>query len=60
MDELSADELRGTAFAANLRRAFGAPAEGELPPRFVMLLDRLSEVPASPQTRRTDPHRLDA
>jgi hypothetical protein len=44
MDELSADDLRGTAFAANLRRAFATPAEGALPLRFLMLLDRLSEV----------------
>ena len=57
MDELSADNLRGTAFAANLRRAFVTPAEGVLPSSFLVLLDRLGEVklPAP-----TGPRRLDA
>ena len=54
MDELSADELRGTAFAANLRRAFVTPAEGNLPSRFVMLLDRLGEVKPPADRRRLD------
>jgi hypothetical protein len=60
MDELSADELRGAAFAANLRRAFGTPVEGDLPLRFAVLLDRLSEVKPPPEPRRADPNRLDA
>ena len=60
MDKLSAEELCGTAFAANLRRAFGAPVEGELPSRFVVLLNRLSEVQPPPEPRRADPLRLDA
>lgn len=60
MDELSAEELRGTAFAANLRRAFGAPVEGELPSRFMVLLNRLGEVQPPPEPRRADPLRLDA
>ena len=61
MDELSAEELRGAAFATNLRRAFGAPVEGELPSRFMVLLDRLSEVrsPAA-EPVQDDPRRLDA
>ncbi len=59
MDELSADNLRGAAFAANLRRAFVTPAEGDLPSRFLVLLDRLSEVqpPPAPAARR-DRYRL--
>ncbi|EYD78126.1 hypothetical protein Rumeso_00275 [Rubellimicrobium mesophilum DSM 19309] len=60
MDELSADELRGTAFAANLRRAFGAPVEGDLPTRFAVLLDRLGEVQSPQRPRHADPHRLGA
>lgn len=62
MDELSADELRGAAFAASLRRAYGAPVEAQLPSRFAVLLDRLSEVQPRRETepRRADPHRLDA
>jgi hypothetical protein len=46
MDELTTQELRGTAFAANLRRAFGAPVGGDTPPDFAALLDRLSAVRA--------------
>jgi hypothetical protein len=49
MDELSADELRGAAFAANLRRAFGTPAKGDLPQRFLVLLDRLGEIQSPPE-----------
>jgi hypothetical protein len=60
MDELSADELRGSAFAVNLRRAFGAPVGGDVPDRFAVLLDRLSEVQPPPRPRRTDRHRLEA
>ena len=60
MDELSADELRGAAFAANLRRAFGAPAGGDVPDRFTVLLNRLSEVQPPSWPRRTDQHRLEA
>ena len=58
MDELSTDELRSRAFAANLRRAFGTPVEGGLPSNFVVLLQRLSEVqpPFPPQPR--DSYRL--
>jgi len=60
MDELSADNLRGAAFAANLRRAFVTPAEGDLPSRFLVLLDRLSEVqPQAAMPRPCDPHRLE-
>lgn len=44
MDELSADALRGAAAAANLRRAYGSPPPGDLPPAFAVLLDRLDEV----------------
>ena len=52
-------ELRSAAFTANLRRAFGTPAEGDVPSRFAVLLDRLSEVqpPPAPISRR-DPYRL--
>jgi hypothetical protein len=46
MDELTTQELRGTAFAANLRRAFGAPVGGDIPAEFATLLERLSGVPA--------------
>jgi len=60
MDELTADGLRGSAFAANLRRAFGTPVQGDLPDRFAVLLDRLSEVQSPPKLRRLDPHRLEA
>ena len=61
MDELSADDLRGTAFAANLRRAFVTPAEGDLPSMFVVLLDRLGEVqPAAEGPKPADPRRPDA
>jgi hypothetical protein len=60
MDELSTHELRGAAFAANLRRAFGAPVEGELPAAFVVLLDRLSEVRPLPAPRRREQPRLGA
>lgn len=58
MDELSTDELRNAAFAANLRRAFGGPVEKDMPSSFAVLLDRLSEVqpPAAPRAR--DPYRL--
>jgi hypothetical protein len=60
MDELSTDELRNAAFAANLRRAFGAPVDKDLPSSFAVLLDRLSEVqiPAAPRAR--DTYRLGA
>jgi hypothetical protein len=58
MDELSADDLRGAAFAANLRRALGTPVEGSLPLRFAVLLDRLSEVQTLPEPLRADPKRL--
>ncbi len=52
-------ELRGAAYTANLRRAFGAPVEEDLPSRFAVLLDRLSEVqpPPAPAARR-DSYRL--
>jgi hypothetical protein len=54
MDELSADNLRGMAFAANLRRAFVIPAEGVLPSRFLVLLDRLGKVQPPADRRRLD------
>ena len=61
MDELSTHELRGAAFEANLRRAFGAPVEGDLPTAFAVLLDRLSEVqPPAPPPQRHDANRLGA
>lgn len=61
MDQLSADDLRGTAFAANLRRAFSTPAEGVLPPSFLMVLDRLGEVKSPVAAPRpADSRRLEA
>ena len=60
MDELSTHELRGAAFAASLRRAFGAPVEGELPRPFAVLLSRLSEVQAPPAPQRNEQLRLGA
>ncbi|TNC73858.1 hypothetical protein [Rubellimicrobium roseum] len=62
MDELSTHELRGAAFAANLRRAFGAPVEGDMPASFATLLSRLGEVqrPASALSQRHDANRLGA
>jgi hypothetical protein len=60
MDELSTQELRGAAFAVNLRRAFGAPVEGQLPSNFEMLLERLGEVRPRPVQRQRDPYRLGA
>jgi hypothetical protein len=53
MDELSTENLRSMAFTRNLRRAFGAPVEGDVPPDFAVLLQRLSEVqpPRSQQSR---------
>jgi hypothetical protein len=58
MDELSTDDLRSRAFAANLRKAFGAPVQGSLPANFAVLLQRLSDVqlPYPPQSR--DSYRL--
>lgn len=58
MDELSTDELRSMAFARNLRRAFGAPDEEAMPPRFAVLLQRLSEVHPPQPSRGRDPYRL--
>ena len=58
MDELSTDELRNAAFAANLRRAFGAPVEKDLPSSFAVLLHRLGEVQVPPAPRPRDSHRL--
>jgi hypothetical protein len=54
MDELTTQELRGTAFAANLRRAFGTPMGGEVPPDFAVLLERLSavQIPGEPDRPR--------
>jgi hypothetical protein len=60
MDELSTEKLRGVAFATNLRRAYGAPVEGELPPTFEVLLDRLGRIGVPPERRLDDPHRLDS
>ncbi|WP_210527417.1 hypothetical protein [Rubellimicrobium arenae] len=60
MDELSTFELRGAAFAGNLRRAFGAPVEGQLPTEFSHLLKRLSEVAPPPAPERRDSPRLGA
>ena len=60
MDELSTDDLRSTAFAANLRRAFGAPVEGDMPSPFAMLLNRLSEVQPPPPSRPRDYYRVGA
>jgi hypothetical protein len=60
MDELSTEELRGAAFAANLRRAFGTPVEGDLPGDFAVLLNRLGEVSAPAATRPRDARRLGA
>lgn len=59
MDELTTHDLRGTAFAANLRRAFGAPVAGDVPPDFAVLLDRLGAVRPNPeQDRRDERYRL--
>jgi hypothetical protein len=60
MDELSTQDMRGAAFAVNLRRAFGAPVEGELPSTFESLLHRLGEVRPPQASRQPDPHRLGA
>ncbi len=60
MDDLPEDQLRGAAFAANLRRAFGAPVQDGLPQRFAVLLDRLSEVKTPSMPKRAEPHRLGA
>ena len=60
MDELSTQELRGAAFAVNLRRAFGAPIEGQLPSNFETLLERLAEVRSRPAQRQHDAYRLGA
>jgi hypothetical protein len=60
MDELSTDDLRSTAFAANLRRAFGAPVEGDMPSPFDGLLKRLSEIQPPPSSRPRDPIRVGA
>jgi hypothetical protein len=60
MDELSTQELRGKAFAANLRRAFQAPGDSDLPPAFAVLLDRLGKVAPPSPPRPRDPHRLDS
>jgi hypothetical protein len=43
MEEMSPDELRGAATAANLRRAFGGPVQDDLPPAFASLLARLGQ-----------------
>jgi hypothetical protein len=59
MDELSTHELRGTAFAANLRRAFGAPVEGDCRPTSPTLLERLSAVQPA-VSRPRDRYRLGA
>ena len=60
MDELSTQELRGTAFAANLRRAFGAPVREEIPQTFAVLLHRLSEIDMPPPQQERETHRLGA
>ena len=60
MDELSTQELRGTAFAANLRRAFGAPVREDIPATFATLLHRLSEIDVPHPQRERDAHRLGA
>ena len=60
MDELSTQDLRGTAFAANLRRAFGAPVKGDMPSSFAVLLNRLSEVQPPAPLRPRDSHRVGA
>lgn len=60
MDELSTQELRGSAFASNLRRAFGAPVREEIPPTFSLLLHRLSEIGVPAPQQERDPHRLGA
>jgi hypothetical protein len=54
MDELSAEEARGAAVAANLRRAFGAPDAGPLPQGFASLLRRLGEVEAPLRSRASE------
>ena len=58
MDELSTDDVRSRAFAANLRQAFGAPVEGSLPTDFAVLLQRLSEVQPPYPPRSRDSYRL--
>ena len=61
MDELSIQELRSAAFAANLRRAFAAPpAADELPSPFAALLQRLGEVQTSRPSSPRDTYRLGA
>jgi hypothetical protein len=60
MDELSTQELRGAAFAVNLRRALGAPVEGNLPSTFESLLQRLGEVQPPRGSRQPESQRLGA
>ena len=57
MDELSVIEARRDANLANLRRAFAAPAERELPVTFASLLSKLSQgrgVGARPEPPRKE------
>lgn len=55
MDDVSAQDLRGAAFASNLRQAFGAPVRDELPLRFKALLDRLGECDLAPPPPKAGP-----
>lgn len=45
MNEMSSQEKRNAATAANLRRAYGGPVRGGLPPAFVRILARLEGRP---------------
>lgn len=55
MDELSTDVLRRSETAANLRRALGAPPEGDVPAAFAALLRRLGEAETSRRGRGAAP-----
>ena len=48
MDDPSIIDLRGVATAANLRRAFAAPVEAELPSEMASLLRRLGDMARHP------------
>lgn len=45
MNEMSSQEKRDAATAANLRRAYGGPVRGALPPAFARILARLEGRP---------------
>jgi hypothetical protein len=56
MDELSPDAMRAVANAANLRRAFPALGERDVPGAFATLLRRMEEVRPAP-VPRAEPQR---